>query len=118
MILSLTFSFCLCCGEGATATLLAGPGAGVYPGCAGQSLASHQVLTQTLSEQETPEDLATNEPMSYPPVNALRFQMTQCPLSSLAITPTDRNEKGNQFLSPLHQCQATTEGGVNLPLGF
>lgn len=68
----------------------------MYPGCAGQSLASHQVLTQTLSEQETPEGLATDEPMSYPRVNALGFQMTQCPLSSPAIIPTDRNEKGNQ----------------------
>lgn len=72
------------------------PGAGVYPGCAGQSLASHQVLTQTLSEQETPEGLATNEPMSYPQVNALVFQMTQCPLSSLAITPlTDMRREIN-----------------------
>ena len=83
-----------------------------------RSLASLQVLTQTLSEQETPEGLATDEPMSYPQVNALGFQMTQCPLSSLAIPPNDRNEKGNQFLSPLRQCQATTERRVSLPSGY
>lgn len=106
MILVLPLSFCLCCGEGATAALLAGLDLGCIQDVpAGQSLASHQVPTQTLSEQETPEGLATDEPMSYPRINALGFQMTQCPLSSPAIIPTDRNEKGNQFLSPLHQCQ-------------